>query len=375
MTSRPKSPRDRLLLVADCHVDPVFTETLAGALDVDVDVLSIDTTRGMRGRRLYRHLTYAMLAVRALLRQRRYRYTVFWQLFTGLYFSPLARLVLPRRASSLRITLHLIYKPRRGRLGRLYRRLFGALLDSPAIDAFICHTSREAELYTAEFGPRLACKLRYVEYGVGTLYNLKDGRFGAATSRVFFAGGTSNRDYATLVEAFRGRPEQLRIFCFERDVAGLDLPDNVTVASGVFDDEFAAAMGATDGVIITLDNPSIASGHLVLLEAMRQGKPIIATRGPCTSDLLDDACAVRVDPHSPGAIREALDELHIDPAWTRRMALNAHRRFEARFTIERYAERIAEQLIALRAEKTSQRRTESTALVACEANGTSPHVS
>ena len=373
MSASMKAPHDRLLLVADCNVDPTFVNTLSSKLDVDVDVLSIDTTRGARGRRVYRHLTYMALAVRALLRLRQYRYTVFWQLFTALYFSPLARFLSPERDRSPRIALHLIYKPRHGRLGRLYRRLFGSLLDSPAIDAFICHTTREAELYGAEFGPRVAWKLRYVEYGVGTPSGLTDGRFGMSEAPVFFAGGTSNRDYATLVEAFRGRPERLRIFCFERDVAGLDLPDNVSVTSGVFDDEFAAAMRACDGVIVTLENPTIASGHLVLLEAMRQGKPIVATRGPCTSDLLDDACAMRVDPHSPGSIGEALDEIRIDPDWTRNMALNAHRRFEARFTIERYAERIAEQLLALRAAKTPQLPNESKAFVAREANGTSPH--
>ncbi|HEX5368931.1 MAG TPA: glycosyltransferase family 4 protein [Dehalococcoidia bacterium] len=354
-------------------MDPVFVETLENALNVGADVLSIDTTRGKRGWRLYRHITYAVLAVRALLKQRRYRYTVFWQLFTGLYFTPLARLTLPKGGDSLRIALHLIYKPRPGRLGRLYRELFAALLDTPDIDAFICHTSREAELYVAEFGAHLRKKLRYVEYGVGRSTNVTAGRFDASAAPVFFAGGTSNRDYATLVEAFRGRAEQLRIFCFERDVAALDLPDNVTVVSGVFDDAFAAAMRATDGVIVTLDNPSIASGHLVLLEAMRQGKPIIATRGSCTSDLLDDSCAVRVDPHSTKAVREALDELRDDVSWAQAMALNGRRRFESHFTVERYGERIAEQLIALRAEKTSRHQDHRTAFLTGTANGSSPH--
>jgi glycosyltransferase involved in cell wall biosynthesis len=75
---------------------------------------------------------------------------------------------------------------------------------------------------------------------------------------------------------------------------------------------------------------------LALLEAMRAGKPIVATDVGATRDALTHReSALIVPARDPAALRDAVLALHADPALRERLGRNARARFEARYHIGR----------------------------------------
>jgi len=78
----------------------------------------------------------------------------------------------------------------------------------------------------------------------------------------------------------------------------------------------------------------------VFLEAMRAGKACIGARGAASEIIEDGASGYVVDPGDPGAVLSAIEKLWIDPAGRERMGSNGRQRYRARFTRERFEERL-----------------------------------
>lgn len=95
-------------------------------------------------------------------------------------------------------------------------------------------------------------------------------------------------------------------------------------------EEIRALMGDADAVIM----PSRWEGFsLVTLEAMRAGRPVIATRVSSLPEaVIDGECGVLCDPESPEALIQAVQRLaSMD---IRHLGVNARQRFEELFTSE-----------------------------------------
>ena len=82
---------------------------------------------------------------------------------------------------------------------------------------------------------------------------------------------------------------------------------------------------------------------LAALEAMEAGLPVVATRVIGTAEVVDDGVTgALVRPGDPAALGAAVARLLADPGLRRRQGAAGRRRYEARFTRERMAERTAE---------------------------------
>jgi hypothetical protein len=160
-----------------------------------------------------------------------------------------------------------MYNPRRGWWGRIYRFFYQICLDSKAIRYFICHSSTERESYLKEFGQGKKDSIVFLKLGGGKPFNTAiDHQPGK--DRYFFSGGSSNRDYRTLVQAFVGLEERLIIACYPSDVRRLHGCANVDIRHNVFGEDFTGLMERSYAVIIPLLKTEVSSGQLVLLEAM-----------------------------------------------------------------------------------------------------------
>lgn len=74
----------------------------------------------------------------------------------------------------------------------------------------------------------------------------------------------------------------------------------------------------------------------VMLEAMATGVPVVATRIPGIEEVLDGGnCGVLVRAGSPALLAAAIAGLAADPAERRAMAINARKRVESRYGLER----------------------------------------
>jgi len=101
--------------------------------------------------------------------------------------------------------------------------------------------------------------------------------------------------------------------------------------------ELMARVSVARAVVTTsIDEPF----GIVPLEAMARGRAVIASRvgGPCES-VVDGVTGLAVDPLDPAAIAAALVELWDDAGRAEELGAAGRRRFEDRFTLERFLDR------------------------------------
>jgi glycosyltransferase involved in cell wall biosynthesis len=147
-------------------------------------------------------------------------------------------------------------------------------------DHYVVFSRSEIDLYEGRMGISRE-RMHFVPLGDwGQLRQPRKEDISPASGQYYFAGGRSNRDYQTLVEAFRSISAALVIICSRSNYAELEgaaLPPNVTVLCDVpitvFDDHVRRAKAG----IIPLKHDTGASGQSLALSLMRNAKCVIAS--------------------------------------------------------------------------------------------------
>ncbi len=337
---QPNTSKERILIVTNFNPQNPFVEALVQMVPIRADFCYLDITGRRAGNLFIRHIMTLWLAGVVLNKSGHYRNIIICEQFIGLYYCLLARLFPFIKRGSEALLISLMYNPRRGWSGHIYKSFYHFCLNSKAIRYFICHSSRERENYLKEFGQDKKDSIIFLKLGGGKPFNTKsDPQPG--TDRYFFSGGSSNRDYRTLVQAFDGLEERLIIACYPSDVKGLRIPANVEIRHNVYGADFTRLMQRSYAVIIPLLKTEVSSGQLVLLDAMRVGKPIVVTKGGCTRDYLPPDVGIIVEPCLVEEIRTAVQHLVRDPEQARRLGRKAKACYEQDHTAMRYAQRLA----------------------------------
>lgn len=149
---------------------------------------------------------------------------------------------------------------------------------------------------------------------------------------VLAVGRDKGRDWSTLFEAVRGTGVDLRVACRPEDVAGLDVPTEVTVL-GVVDRERYRDLTARAAAVVVATRPlAYPTGQSVTLESMAMGKCCVVSGTPAMRPYLDDDVdAVVVPPEDPAALREALQRVLADPDLRKRVGVAAREAVERTF--------------------------------------------
>ena len=334
------TPEDRILIVTNFQPQNPFVEALIETIPIPADLCFRDIADKRAENLFSRHVMSLWLAGVVLNKSGHYRNIIICEQFIGLYYCLLARLFPFIKKSSEALLISLMYNPRRGWPGHIYKFFYQFCLDSKAIRYFICHSSTEREIYLKEFGQDKKNRIIFLKLGEGKPFKVANGH---QTGRdlYFFSGGTSNRDYRTLIESFYGLEQRLVIACYPSDVKGLGIPPNVEIRHNVYGENFTHLMERSYAVIIPLLKTEVSSGQLVLLDAMRLGKPIIVTKGGCTRDYLPPNAGVVIEPYDVEEIRTAVQHLVRDPEHARRLGQKAKACYEQDHTVMRYAQRLA----------------------------------
>ena len=335
--------KQRLLLAANCNVEPVVLKALERITGKDVELDYIDTIYNKGTNTFKRHCSYLKIAWKVFKKRNHYATLLFWQQFIGLYYILFASLSFSRKFPPA-IILTFIFIKRQGLVGRLHKALYQKAVDSSSVLKLVCHSSLEKNYYSEEFGNKSANKFEFVPIGEGTyLFDPVINELGP----FFFSGGTSNRDYKTLIDAFRGLEEKLIVACRPSDVDGIQIPENVKVRFDVYGDEFLLFQQKAKALILAIDDPLVSAGQLVLLNSMRSGKLSIVTAGPCMDDYAEDSFTLKVEAKNSEAIRKAILFVNENPKKVKEMELSALERYKENYSLERYGEKVATLLTTL----------------------------
>jgi hypothetical protein len=148
-----------------------------------------------------------------------------------------------------------------------------------------------------------------------------------------FAGGTSDRDFDVVVEAFRDRNVPVTIVCREdqRFCAPGPVGAHFNVKRGVSEAEFHALAAAAGVVVVALKSSASACGQLLFGFCMRHGIPVIATDCYGTRDeVIHEHTGWLVPAGDAQALTQAYDCLAADAALRQRLVRNAREQALAR---------------------------------------------
>jgi len=153
----------------------------------------------------------------------------------------------------------------------------------------------------------------------------------ASTLRVF-AGGSSDRDFDVVIEAFRDSAVPVTIVCREDQRFRHPGPagPHFSVHRGVTESEYHALAAAAGVVVVALKSTASGCGQLLLSFCMRHGVPVIATDCCGTRDeVIHGRTGWLVPAGDAQALRRAYERLASDPGLRERLVRNARARAQA----------------------------------------------
>ncbi len=208
-----------------------------------------------------------------------------------------------------------------------------------AVDRFVLTTQLEIEAYAKALDmpkSRFAFAPFTVRREVRMLPVSEDAPFVVAM-------GSHHRDYATLCEALRGFPGKAVIVAGPHATEGLDVPDNVTIRSGLPLVECHALAQRARINVIPLDGAAMGAGTVTIVEAMMFGAAVIATDANGASDYVDDGVTGILTPlGDAAALRAKLDALWADEACRTALGAAAAEAVTQTFSHEAGARRLIE---------------------------------
>lgn len=197
-------------------------------------------------------------------------------------------------------------------------------------------------------------RVSFVPLGGWEVTNLTS-HFASAESLFIFAGGRTDRDYATLFSAMRGLPVRLIVNVRRFNVQGLAYPENVIINEFMPARDYHALIASAQFIVVPLQDNRHAAGLVSILQAMSAGKAIIATRTCSTVDYVEDGVTgLLVPPGDSQAMRSAITDLLAQPERAQAMGRAAQQCYYQHYTSKSLAERtyaVVQKLVALQPSK------------------------
>jgi glycosyltransferase involved in cell wall biosynthesis len=289
----------------------------------------------LAGNRWAHNLTGAAAALRLFARRRHCRGVVTDGGSSGMLFAWLQALCPWGRKPHVLIDClwDLPDSPWRARLKALRVRLAAR-----SAHRFVVWASHEAEDFARAFGLP-PWQLEYVPFH----HTLQDYDFEVRDEGYLFAGGNSDRDYRTLVEAVRPLDLPVWIALTRRELLrGVEVPPHVRV-EGTSHEGFRRAMAGARLIVVAMKKGTLRSGgQQTLLNAMLMGKPTIAVGRRWAVDFITDGVnGLIADYEDVTGLRRAIAWVLNNPAAARALAERG-REHAARFTTQRTMQTVYE---------------------------------
>lgn len=173
-------------------------------------------------------------------------------------------------------------------IGGLGRRTEGGFFESSkrraiawclkGITGVISASTGEVDLLRRQF-PTHATKFLYLRYSAptGLWRGANNAESVDETEPIVFSGGVANRDFETVIRAVSKLKCRAILVVHSASVLPCNLPANIEVHERIPPWEFARLLGKATCVVVALRDPNVASGLMVIMQALELGKPLIVT--------------------------------------------------------------------------------------------------
>ncbi|NJP10974.1 MAG: glycosyltransferase [Leptolyngbyaceae cyanobacterium RU_5_1] len=201
------------------------------------------------------------------------------------------------------------------------------------VDCFIVHTRREREMYSKWLRFPIE-RFEFVPYQVPDI----PVTYEENTSDPFLAAiGSAHRDFPTLFQAVEKLNLPTVVASGPRALTGLTLPSQVKAPIGIGKQEcLQLAQEARINIIPLTPNEQVtAAGQVTLVEAMRMGRAIIASRCLGVEDyIVHGETGFLVEPQSLDDLVQAIETLWNDSELRTRLGQNARQYATQNFSDE-----------------------------------------
>lgn len=322
---------------------------MAAAFDADlVDVPAARAATGRVGRIVHRVGVGPLLAWYCFRVRRAYEVIVTDGEQVGLPYALLCRLFGRGRARHMMIA-HVMSVTKKWRLVQITRL-------APLVDRWVVYASSQRDFLIRRLGVDDE-RIVLSTFMVDTAFFSPDA-VDRPQRKMICTAGLERRDYPTLLEAVRGLDVEVVIAAASPwsrrsdSTAGRALPPNVTVTRLDLHD-LRDLYAASQVVVVPLEPVDFQAGITTILEGMAMAKPIVVTRTPGQTDTVEDGITGAYVPVGDvRALRESMQALLDDPEHARRLG-DAGRTWVVRHAdIDRYVERLADEVDSLRAAAT-----------------------
>lgn len=279
-----------------------------------------------------RYINYFSVSFELLKKRNQYERIIVFQQFYGICLAFFLRSFKCKKTFRLYI-MSFIYIPKgRGLIGKVYEWFMKYSTGSKFVDALICHSKIELDLYASQLALPMD-RLQYLLFGIADDRE----RFKSEDQGYYLCVGRSNRDYKYIINELAGTDIQIIILCDTLKTKKQNLTDNIKVFNNVFDDEYYELLSKCTGMITILDKPNVSSGQLSIIKAMQFGKPIIINGCPAINDYIEDQVNAIVIKKESGKLEEACHVLKNDRELYIRMIQSSRKYYETYFTDIRMA--------------------------------------
>lgn len=232
-------------------------------------------------KKLKRYMKYFWLPFKVFKKRRNYKTIVAWQQFFGIILAIYFRIfhVNVDKAPAIYI-MELIYLPRKGILGKVYRAFVAYGVRANYVKAIFVFSNNEKERYADELGIE-ASKMFVLQLGIEDEYERFEKEI---TDEGFYvAAGRSNRDYQFLINNW---PYDKKLFIITESLPVQNDRGNIELVSNCYNDDYLSYVAKCHAVIVPLENEEVSSGQLVVLQAMMLGKPVIVSENICIREYI-----------------------------------------------------------------------------------------
>ncbi len=288
--------------------------------------------------RLTRYFTWFLAPFRLFLVRNRYEDILSWEQFLGLILAFYCRIFHVRHYPRITV-MALIYRPKKGMVGRIFARFMKYTVSSRYIHRIIVYSRSEVGYYAGLFGvpeDKFAVEL----LGQDDRRELAEEASGAGGEKYDLSAGRSNRDYGFLRQAWPAGRERLIIVC---DVERAEDTPDIHYEKNCHGDDYLRLLAGCHVSVIPLESERFSSGQMVFLQSAMFGKPVIVTRNDTVADYVENGVTGYVIDKTPDALRRALGQMD-DPEVYRTMSSNARRVFEERFSLFELGRRVGKRI-------------------------------